>query len=172
MYVYCTNNPVCSFDPSGRYKITLPVLAKGLNLPVGQGTTVPINGETYYYYSVVQRGGYTYEYWYDVNGNLVHVRHNTDHKQPWAHEDPHDHKGGKDKDGHNTIIKTPLPKDEDFHPPEKDMTGLTVSTGYGRDVAIGIVAGYTIYQVIKWAAATIAAPYSGGLSYGVAAALP
>lgn len=131
-----------------------------------------INGEAYYYYSVVQRGGYTYEYWYDSGGNLIHIRHNTDHNQPWAHEDPHDHKGGKDKDGHNTIIKKPLKKDDNYKSP-KEFSGFPSSTSKSiTGVATGAAVTYAIYQIIKWSAATIFAPSSGGLSYATAGLLP
>ena len=131
-----------------------------------------INGESYYYYSVVQRGGYTYEYWYDANGNLIHVRHNTDHNQPWDHDDPHDHKGGKDKDGHNTIIKKPLKKDDNFKSP-KEFTKFQSYVGKNIGLAVsGATVGYVAYQIIKWAAASVLAPSSGGLSYAAAGMLP
>lgn len=172
MYIYCSNNPVLFMDPSGTYSVSVPILSKGLNLPAGKGTPVMIGGEAYYYYSVVQRGGYTYEYWYDATGNLVHARHNTDHGQPKYHEDPHDHKGGKDKNGHNTIEKKPLKKDDHFIPP-KELGQAMPSNGENvADIVAGASAAYIIYQVIKWVGATLLAPETGGFSYVGAGALP
>ena len=172
MFAYCNNNPIMYIDAAGCYAISVPTLAKGLNLPNGAGAPVEIGGEVLYYYSIVNRGGYLYEYWYDANGNLIWIRHHTDHNQPQKHENPHDHRGKKDKDGYNTEDSTPLPPNNKYHPP-KNVTIVPADLGKNvTTVATGVVVGYTLYQVIKWAVASVLAPETGGLSYAFAGLLP
>ena len=172
MFTYCHNNPVKHYDPTGCYTITVPILTRGLNLPSGQGIPVELNGTTYYYYSIVNRGGYLYEYWYDANGNLIWIRHHTDHNAPWAHTNPHDHKGSKDDNGYNTEETKPLPPNDDFQSPQKMESILPeISVGLGY-VTAGVAIGFLVYQAVKWGGATLLAPVSGGTSYVIAAILP
>jgi RHS repeat-associated protein len=170
MFAYCLNNPVLYVDYGGSKASLPPMVENGLNLPASGGIPIEINGTTYYYAIDVQNGQ-LYEYWFDVDGNLVHGRHHSDHNKPWKHEDPHDHKGGKDKNGNNTLVGGPQPVDEKFHGPDK-----SVYEPYNKQTAeyvvTGVALGYAVYQVAKWAIATFLAPTTGGGSYAFAALMP
>ena len=170
IFGYCLNNPVLYLDNSGNSASLPPMIENGLNLPAGGGIPVVIEGSIYYYAISVQNGQ-LYEYWFDINGNLAWGRHHTDHNKPWKHSDPHDHKGGKDKDGNNTLIDGPQPVNEKFQPPEQFASHREDSLNEGYIVA-GIIAGVVVYQIAKWTIATVLAPATGGSSYAVAALAP
>jgi len=170
MIVYCLNNPVLLFDKLGYSASLVPMIENGLNLPAGGGIPVVINGTTYYYAIDIQHGE-LYEYWFDAEGNLIWGRHNTDHNKPWKHTDPHDHKGGKDEKGNNTLVDGPQPVDNNFHKPEK-ITAKKESRIDAKEVVTGAAVTVVIYQIAKWALATIFAPATGGGSYAFAAVTP
>ncbi len=174
LFVYVSNNPILYLDSSGRSITLPPVIQNGLNLPAGGGLPVAIDG-TNYYYAIDIHNGELYEYWFDVNGNLVWGRHHSFHNKPWAHKNPHDHKGGKDKEGNNTLVGGPQPVDEKFQPPPKQNNNLTIKKEVNNDhmkVAIGIAIGVVVYQAIKWTAATVLAPATGCASLAIAALAP
>ena len=161
-------------DSSGRSIVLPPVIQNGLNLPAGGGLPVVIDGNTYYY-AIDIRNGELYEYWFDGNGNLVWGRHHSNHNKPWAHEKPHDHKGGKDKDGNNTLVGGPQSVDEKFQPPPKQNNDHLQYKAVNNDyieVAMGVAVGVVVYQAIKWAVATVLAPTTGCASFAVAALAP
>ncbi len=170
MFVYCLNNPVLYFDRNGEYPLLPPLIDNGLTLPPTGGIPVVIDGTTYYY-AVDYQNGQLYEYWFDGEGNLIWGRHHSDHNKPWKHSDPHDHKGGKDKDGNNTLVNGPQPVDEKFHRPDQSSykRETNLNTEY---IAAGVVVSVIIYQVAKWTIATILAPTTGGCSFAVAALAP
>lgn len=130
-----------------------------------------INGITYRYAISFNGIGELYEYWFDTEGNLVWVRHHSNHKTPHKHENPHDHRGKKDDKGNNTIEKGPLPVDKDFHSPEK-FSYQKDPDNDTQQLAAGVATGIIVYEIIKWVIATVFAPATGGASYGVAAATP
>ena len=146
------------------------MIENGLNLPVGGGIPVTIDGTTYYYAIDIQNGE-VYEYWFDADGNLIWGRHHSDHNKPTKHENPHDHKGGKDKNGNNTLVGGPQPVDKNFHGPHQFSYQRETYQNAGY-AAAGVVVGIALYQIAKWAIATIFAPATGGGSYAVAALAP
>ena len=50
---------------------------------------------------------------------MIWGRHHSTHKQPWKHDNPHDHQGGKDKNGNNTLVGGPQKPNDKFQPPEQ-----------------------------------------------------
>ena len=166
MFAYCGNNPVLYLDSNGKRFILPPMIENGLNLPATGGKPVIINGITYQY-AIEIKNGELYEYWFNESGDLVWARHHSDHRTPQKHSNPHDHKGSKDKNGNNTIIKGPLPVDKNFNSPQKSQNNQTV-----EQVVTGLAASIVAYQLVKWALATFLAPLTGGVSYGVAAVTP
>ena len=170
MFVYCLNNPIIYVDNCGNIADCPPIIENGLNLPASGGVPVVIDGTTYYYASKYENGA-LYEYWFDANGNLIWGRHNTDHRKPWKHTNPHDHQGGKDDDGNNTLINGPQPVDDKFQAPDQSVYYKENENVMGY-VAVTVVAGVAVYQLAKWAIATIFAPVTGGASYVVAAIAP
>ena len=170
MFAYCLNNPVLYLDKSGKSASLPPMIENGLNLPASGGIPVVIDGTTYYYAIDIQNGE-LYEYWFDVDGNLIWGRHHSDHNKPWKHKDPHDHKGGKDKEGNNTIVNGPQPVDEKFHGPDQLAYQRENDLNAGH-VFAGVAVGVAVYQIAKWVIATILAPLTGGGSYAFAALAP
>lgn len=121
MFAYCLNNPIVYVDSSG-YRVTaVPFIENGLNLPAEGGIPVSIDGVTYYYAIYYNRGGELYEYWFDCDGNLIHVRHHSTHGNSGIHDDPHDHTGYRDDKGNNTHTKGPEPVDDNFKSPNQQM---------------------------------------------------
>ena len=170
MFSYCNNNPVIYWDAEGTFPAEIPMIENGLNLPHSGGMPITIDGTTYYYAIDIQHGE-LYEYWFDGNGNLVWARHHSNHNKPWAHDDPHDHKGGKDKDGNNTLVTGPLPKNDHFKGP-KEIENLISFEDKATSVVTVAAATVVIYQVAKWVLASLLAPPSGGTSYAFALLLP
>lgn len=170
MFAYCNNNSVMYHDNEGNSAELPPIITKGLNLPASGGIPVEINGPIYYY-AIKFDHGQLYEYWFDADGNLIWGRHHSDHNKPWKHDNPHDHQGGKDEKGNNTLVNGPQPVDEKYHAP-KQNSSLTKSNETTKNIATGIVVGVVVYQVAKWALATISAPVTGGASYYVASVMP
>jgi hypothetical protein len=170
LFTYCLNNPVLFLDRNGRSASLPPMIENGLNLPTSGGIPIEINGTTYYY-AIDMQNGEIYEYWFDADGNLVWGRHHSTHNKPWKHKNPHDHKGGKDKNGNNTLVDGPQPVDENFRGPNQSnfQRNTNLNAGY---VVAGAVVGVVVYQIAKWAIATILAPPTGGTSYAVAALTP
>ena len=138
----------------------------------------------YYYYSKTNSQGELYEYWYDSNGNLVNVRHNSTHGER-GRTNPHDHKGYRTKEGHNTESRKAYPPDDDFKPPNSN-DGSNSSSKPGNNsnnnsmqatkhawaaIALPIIV-YGGYQLLKWGVATLLAPYTAGGSYIIAGATP
>lgn len=169
-FAYCLNNPILFLDKNGNRASLPPLVEGGLNLPASGGIPVVINGNTYYYAIDIQHGE-LYEYWFDANGDLIWGRHHSTHRKPWKHTNPHDHKGGKDKNGNNTLVDGPQPVDENFHGPNQSSYRRESKLDAGH-VIVGVVASVAVYQIAKWALATILAPPTGGVSYAVAALAP
>ena len=173
IFAYCLNNPIKYLDASGDSASLPPMIENGLNLPSNGGLPVVINGITYYY-AIEINNGELFEYWFDAEGNLIWGRHHSNHRTPWKHNNPHDHRGGKDKDGNNTLVGGPQPVDEKFHGPDQlslqRQNNINEKTVYG--VGGGLFACVVVYQVAKWAIATIFAPATGGGSYVFAALTP
>ena len=164
MYAYCLNNPILYRDETGHSAALPPMVENGLNLPSSGGWPVEIDGTIYYYATDIQNGQ-LYEYWFDVDGNLVWARHHSDHKQPHKHEDPHDHKGGKGKGGKNTLVGGPQEVNEKFQPPKRFSYADNPNDNTLDSVKSGVVTGIIVYHVAKWVAATLLAPLTGGGSY-------
>ena len=171
MFAYCNNNPILYCDISGDKAVLPPHIANGLNLPPSGGTPVDING-TVRYYAIDTQNGELFEYWFDTDGNLVWGRHHSDHRTPWIHEKPHDHKGGKDKKGNNTLVGGPKPVDKNYHSPDEFSLHPEETMEYVNTAAGIAVAGIAIYQIVKWATAATLAPATGGASFAVAAFIP
>lgn len=171
MFAYCVNNPISYRDILGARPVLLPHIVNGLNLPPSGGVPVNING-TIYYYAIDVQNGELYEYWFDSEGNIVWGRHHSDHKKPWRHENPHDHQGGKDKDDENTLVGGPKPVDKKFHGPDEFSSRKDEQLKYAGVAAGVTIAGIAIYQAVKWTAATMLAPATGGTSYVVVALMP
>ena len=146
------------------------MIENGLNLPAKGGIPVIIDGTTYYY-AIDIKNGELYEYWFDADGNLIWGRHHTAHKKPWKHDDPHDHKGGKDEKGNNTLVDGPQPVDEKFHGPNQ-LTHQRENDLNVGNVAASVAVGVVIYQIAKWTIVTLLAPVTGGGSYTVAVLTP
>ena len=119
MFAYCLNNPVKYVDVTGYSAVEPPMIENGLNLPASGGWPVVIDGELYYYAVKYNGSGELYEYWFNSNGDLVHVRHHSTHGHPKEHDNPHDHTGKKDKNGNNTENKKPEDVDETFQSPKQ-----------------------------------------------------
>ena len=158
-------------DSEGTIPENPPFIANGLNLPVDGGIPIEINGTIYYYAISYNSQGELYEYWFDVDGNLVHVRHHSTHGNAAEHSNPHDHDGKKDKNGNNTIDHKRLPVDDNFKSPDL-MHNPQLDYETVGAVATGIIIGYAAYQIAKWAVATFLAPVTGGTSYIIAGATP
>ena len=158
------------YDSTGHISTPVPMITGGLNLPLTGGFPVEIGGITYYY-AIDMQNGQLYEYWFDADGNLIWGRHHTDHNKPWKHTDPHDHQGGKDKNGNNTLVNGPQPVDNSFHAPEQSVSRSNDYDDIGYVVA-GVAVGIVVYQVAKWALATFLAPVTGGGSYLFAGLTP
>ena len=165
MFAYCLNNPVVNLDRDGQIPSAVPVISSGLNLPPTGGLPVVIDGETFYY-AIKYDHGDLHEYWFDSNGNLVWGRHHSDHRTPWKHDDPHDHQGGKDEKGNNTLVGGPKPVNSKFQPPQ-NITVDNDEEAFVYAVA-GVAVGILVYQGIKWVAAFALAPATGGGSLAVA----
>ena len=170
MFAYCLNNPVLYLDRLGTSAVVPPLIENGLNLPQSGGIPVVINGTTYYYAVSYNSSGELYEYWFDANGDLAHVRHHSTHGNEEHHENPHDHEGTKGKKGKNSIKKERLPVDDNFNSPlESTVPQKDYSKEIMGNVTVGIVVGVAVYQLIKWGVATACAPATGGASYVIAA---
>ena len=171
MFAYCNNNPVIYYDACGSSTALPPMIENGLNLPASGGIPVEIDGTTYYYAIDIQNGE-LYEYWFDAEGNLIWGRHHSTHKQPWKHDNPHDHQGGKDKNGNNTLVGGPQKPNDKFQPPEQCSQANINCSKALDDIAIGTAIGIVAYQIAKWAIATLLAPATGGGSYVAAGLAP
>ena len=163
MFAYCLNNPVVYLDVTGCSVTTPPMITGGLNLPTGGGIPIVIDGQSYQYAISYNSNGELYEYWFDTDGNLVWIRHNSDHRTPWKHKNPHDHEGGKDNNGNNTLKSGPLPVDEKFKTPN-DTSRSNETSAFG-ELAGWALLGYGLYKLGKFAFATAIATPTGGLSY-------
>ena len=82
---------------------------------------------------------------------------------PWKHKNPHDHEGGKDNNGNNTLKSGPLPVDEKFKTPN-DTSRSNETSAFG-ELAGWALLGYGLYKLGKFAFATAIATPTGGLSY-------
>ena len=172
MFAYCLNNPVLYWDNYGYHAELPPLVENGLNLPPSGGIPVVIDGVTYYYAVSYNSSGELYEYWFNANGDLVWARHHSNHRTPWKHDDPHDHKGGKDKNGKNTLDGGPQPIDDRYKTPDQLSNRQSHSNEALGYALAGVVAGVAIYQITKWTIATIFAPITGGGSFFAAALAP
>ena len=101
-----------------------PMIENGLNLPASGGWPVVIDGELYYYAVKYNGRGDLYEYWFNSNGDLVRVRHHSQHSDSGIHKNPHDHKGYRDEDGSNTESKKSEEVDERFQAPKQSSLEL------------------------------------------------
>ncbi|MBE6946167.1 MAG: RHS repeat-associated core domain-containing protein [Ruminococcaceae bacterium] len=183
MFAYCNNNPVsrvdysgydsCSHDNLHANELPIVFLGGGLNLPEGAGTLVEVAGELYYYWSTYYKGQ-LYEYWYNMNRELVWGRHHSDHSTPWYHSNPHDHIGAKDKKGNNTIVGGPQPVNSDFKSHVESNLGNNnfTSDNATNDALVVILVGVAAYEVAKWGVAVFLTPLTGGASLAVAGAMP
>ena len=171
MYAYCLSNPVRYVDYCGRFSGSPPVIGPGLTLPEGGGWEINIDGTVYYYTVSYNGNGELYEYWFDANGDLVWIRHHSTHGNGKHHEDPHDHRGGKDKDGKNTIGKKEK-RDDKFRPPEQFAGAPQGATSiWLKSIGVGI-ALFATYEIVKWGTAAAFAPITGGISFVIAGAAP
>jgi len=75
------------------------------------------------------------------------------------------------KKGNNTLVDGPQPVDEKFHGPDQLAYQRENDLNAGHVVA-GVAVGVAVYQIAKWAIATILAPSTGGGSYAFAALTP
>ena len=155
--------------PPASHHGVAPLVENGLNLPPSGGIPVVIDGVTYYYAVSYNSSGELYEYWFNANGDLVWARHHSNHRTPWKHDDPHDHKGGKDKNGKNTLDGGPQPIDDRYKTPDQLSNRQSHSNEALGYALAGVVAGVAIYQITKWTIATIFAPITGGGSFFAAA---
>ncbi len=127
MFAYCLNNPVMYQDSNGQHAMVPPFVVNGLNLPPEGGIPVIIEGVLYYYATRFNSAGELYEFWFNANGDLVHVRHHSTHRTPSEHKNPHDHTGRRDDKGNNTQSKGPEPVDDKFQAPDKNTRDDTTS---------------------------------------------
>ena len=83
--------------------------------------------------------GYRYDVKYGLDGRAVKERHYTDHNQPWAHTNPHDHMIdwiGPDKHPNpRGSINYPAEEYPDGAPEFKSFGGMKMNTTIGTDYA-------------------------------------
>ncbi len=111
--------------------------------------------------------------WVDKNGNIwvpapdgspqAHGGGHWDVERPDGNGYTNRYPGGKERAGKG---KRPnIPEPSTINQGEK----IAEAAGTGAAIVVG---GYVLWKVIKWGVATVLAPETGGLSYGVAAVLP
>ena len=127
------------------------------------GGVIPMTGTPNGYASGYNGSGELYEGWYDSDGNIIRVRHHSNHKNPKTHpKNPHDHRGKKDANGKPTIDHKGEDPDPNYKAPTADKNSNSAKTALA---GVGVTGGsYLVYKVIKLIVGIIAAPSTGGAS--------
>ena len=168
MFIYCLNNPTIMVDQNGEYPTVMPFVTDGLEMPAN-AAPVYVNDVLHYYAIKYNSAGELYEYWFDSKGNLIRVRHHSNHRFPNQHDNPHDHEGGKGRKDKNTEKREPLPVDDDYQSPFKSVRK---PQNDANALGVVVVAGIGVYITLKWVSAVFAAPFTGGSSLGFALLMP
>ena len=182
VYAYCRNQCINCADKSGAFVFVITNGLQDALLATEQrideiddasncdcvraiviGGVIPMTGTPNGYASGYNSSGELYEGWYDSDGNIIRMRHHSNHKNPKTHpKNPHDHRGKKDDNGRPTIDHRAEDPDPNFKAPESDESSDSAEMVLSGVGAIGIA--YVIYRGIKLIAGILAAPATGGAS--------
>ena len=127
------------------------------------GGVIPMTGTPNGYASGYNGSRELYEDWYDSDGNIIRIRHHSNHKNPKTHpKNPHDHRGKKDANGKPTIDHKGEDPDPNYKAPTADKNSSSAKTALAGVGAAG--GSYLVYRGIKLIVGIIAAPSTGGAS--------
>lgn len=170
-YQYCLSNPTTNWDPTGGQAVT-----KDTPPTLEDGYLAPKSGPKLGKDQSGKRG------WVDKNGNIwvpvpdgspqAHGGGHWDVQRPDGKGYTNKYPGGAERKGSGKRPKLPEVPDSSTIAPQPSFPNISIVVKDVVNAIAGAAGLYVTWQVVKWVGATIAAPYTCGGSYALAAATP